>query len=468
MRSPWQTSLLLASALAACNDTGGEAVMTPGCLLVTQVPAAAEPWAGEDPDLRYPPGSRVVLVASPRRGADPVLLSEGLAAAGAPALAPDGERAAFMGLTRPEDPWQIYLVDLPHGRPERLTSRPAGAADPVFLPDGRVVFTALAQRGKGPGHAPHLAARDPGGEQVERLTHGAGSATSPTLIADGRILFVGDQPGADPPRQALFTINPDGTCLLPYGAHHAGAPRLRRPREAPGGRVVLLAAGGLRAAPTWTAVQLPTSNPFQAPRPLLPGEAAHCLAVEPTSGEGLLMCLPYEDTHAVFTVDPEGGRTLLFDDDSRHEVEAVRVEGRPTPPAIPGVIQEDAATGLLLCLDVKDSRPPLPAAARPARVRVTVPGAEGRLHTLGEVPLEADGSFLVRVPADQSLGFELLDADGRLLRSVPPFLWVRPGEIRSCMGCHPGHGMAPHNKRPQAVSHAPLTLQPPEGGDWTR
>ena len=60
--------------------------------------------------------------------------------------------------------------------------------------------------------------------------------------------------------------------------------------------------------------------------------------------------------------------------------------------------------------------------------------------------------FMAEVPADVPLGFEALDENGRVLRREAPMVWVRPGENRSCIGCHEPRNRSPHNHRPLAVS----------------
>ena len=58
---------------------------------------------------------------------------------------------------------------------------------------------------------------------------------------------------------------------------------------------------------------------------------------------------------------------------------------------------------------------------------------------------------MAEVPADVPLGFDALDEQGRVLRHEPPLIWVRPGENRSCIGCHEPHNHSPRNLRPLAV-----------------
>jgi hypothetical protein len=55
---------------------------------------------------------------------------------------------------------------------------------------------------------------------------------------------------------------------------------------------------------------------------------------------------------------------------------------------------------------------------------------------LGYAPLEPDGSFKLRVPADTPLALSIIDAKGRALQTHLNWIQVRPGERRTCDGCH--------------------------------
>jgi len=115
------------------------------------------------------------------------------------------------------------------------------------------------------------------------------------------------------------------------------------------------------------------------------------------------------------------------------------------------------STGKILCLNANFSSDISDGAQSPAnRVRVLVETSPGNVRVLGEVPVQADGSFLADVPADVPIGFESLDETGRVLRREAPMLWVRPAENRSCIGCHEPRNRSPHNQRPLAVN-VPVT-----------
>ncbi len=55
---------------------------------------------------------------------------------------------------------------------------------------------------------------------------------------------------------------------------------------------------------------------------------------------------------------------------------------------------------------------------------------------LGYAPVEPDGSFKLEVPADVPLALQVVDAQGRAFQQHPNWIQVRPGERRTCDGCH--------------------------------
>lgn len=55
---------------------------------------------------------------------------------------------------------------------------------------------------------------------------------------------------------------------------------------------------------------------------------------------------------------------------------------------------------------------------------------------LGYAPIEPDGSFKLQVPADTPIGLAVVDAKGRAFQTHTNWIQVRPGERRTCDGCH--------------------------------
>jgi hypothetical protein len=90
-------------------------------------------------------------------------------------------------------------------------------------------------------------------------------------------------------------------------------------------------------------------------------------------------------------------------------------------------------------------------------------------RVLGTVPLADDGSFFVEVPADQLIHCQILDSDRRVVGNQLIWMTARPGETRSCSGCHEAPDTAssgPGGRIPQAARMAPVSCLP-TGGEFS-
>ncbi len=78
---------------------------------------------------------------------------------------------------------------------------------------------------------------------------------------------------------------------------------------------------------------------------------------------------------------------------------------------------------------------------------------------LGYAPVEPDGSFKLEVPADTPLALSIIDAKGRALQTHLNWIQVRPGERRTCDGCHSPRRGASINDAAQ-TNTLPAALRP--------
>ncbi|MBI2948007.1 MAG: hypothetical protein HYY23_10185 [Verrucomicrobia bacterium] len=456
--------------------------------MVTQTPVEGPAYAavGTILDQRYPRGSRVVLVSARSEPGDARVLSRGLFAAGGPVVSPTGKRIFFSGKASANAAWQIYEARLNGGSPKAITFMPGGAMDPAIISAGDIIFSSPVPRAGETWNSPQpaaLYATSPG-EPPRRLTFGARAAVEPTVLRSGKILFVSAHPAAEPNTLlslGLFSMNRDGTEVTSFALDRDGAPFIHRPRELPDGRVAFLAAtNDARDAESWGET-VRTARPFLSRGRLFSFPTGRCRSIEADAEGGLLVC--FEDAHpagrssfhnrtaeaptrrssAVYRVPLNADRpgASVFDDPNWDEVEAVHVTARATPRGYLSTIQPAEHTGTILCLNADFTRRERMDQAPPARVdRIRVLSGAKLDHpsVLGEVPVKADGSFLVKVPADTPLGFEALDPEGRVLRRLPPTIWLRPGEHRSCLGCHEPPHRSPPNIRPLAAGSAPVVF----------
>jgi hypothetical protein len=441
-------------------------------LVFTQVPLSAPPAGATSRDLldvRYPEGSRVVMVKPPSLPDRIVVLSGRLCAAGNPILAWDSKRVLFVGKEQAGSPWQIFDANPGGGTPRQLTHMPGGAMAPSLLSSGELVFISPvpglnANAGMGPRSAIYV---KPAHGPERRLTFGAADVTDLTALADGRILFVTalqtEPPiSGSPHSQALFTVNNDGTEFALYAGQHERPLLVLRPREV-GNRLAYLASDPKsKPGATWPEA-VRSARPFSHHERLFPFAAGRCRSLD-DGGQGTCLAslekapgagAPARGSFAIFRLNTNSTALgeALFDDPAWDDIEASLLTKQARPMGHISVMSPTKRTGSILCLDANctSDQPANEEARKAAAVRISALADNGCTNYLGTVALSADGSFVAEVPADLPLGFETLDSQGRVLRGTPPVVWVRPGENRSCVGCHEPHGRSPRNHRPLAV-----------------
>jgi hypothetical protein len=345
---------------------------------------------------------RTRVVAQSAVGEPLVELSEGLVEARGPSPAPDGRRVVFAGRQADEDPWSLWEVDVTgDGLHEIATDREA--REPAYADHGRVVYSGRVDDGWA------LFVRGPSG--TDRLTYRPGDQRWPAVLATGRIVFADRGPEDDAPRRYLW-MQQDGTgaeLLIAGtpGTHLVGPVREVAPNTV---RFLERAEDGTVAARVVDIARLDAGQRMEPP------------------------------------AAPQVG--LLAGAD--RVVDAVTVSAR----APISVVDPAKAKGVLFGIDAGLSdRTPNPSAGPAVALRVV--STDGQLGTL---PLAADGSYFVEVPADRPLRLETLDASGQIVRGPSDWLWVRPNESRGCVGCHEPRTLAPPNRVPLALEEGPVQL----------
>ena len=100
--------------------------------------------------------------------------------------------------------------------------------------------------------------------------------------------------------------------------------------------------------------------------------------------------------------------------------------GRRMKELAPGTVRE------LLLYEVL----PKPINYSGAMSEVSSGGTFSVERLIGSVPVSDDGSAYFNVPANTSLLFVALDAQGRCVKRMHSFTSVMPGELQTCIGCH--------------------------------
>jgi mono/diheme cytochrome c family protein len=79
-----------------------------------------------------------------------------------------------------------------------------------------------------------------------------------------------------------------------------------------------------------------------------------------------------------------------------------------------------------------------------------------RQKILGYAPVEWDGSFRITVPADRAITLNVVDSNRRSFKVKENWLQVRPGENKTCNGCH-----SPRRGNPQRLAADSIALNRP-------
>ena len=150
-------------------------------------------------------------------------------------LAFDASRLVFAMVPRGGQSFHLYEVPLKAdgtaaGLARQLTNSPYHDIDPIYLPDGKIVF--CTTRGNTyvrclPNSPCSVLARcDADGTNIRIISNNNEPDYTPCLLPDGRILFTRWEYTERPlwRLQALWTMNPDGTALAHYYGNRSSYP----------------------------------------------------------------------------------------------------------------------------------------------------------------------------------------------------------------------------------------------------
>ncbi len=467
---------------------------------------------GHDIAPRFLPDGRIVFASTRQRRARAVLLDEGK-----PQFQAQDE-------DRRGPAFAVHVMDADGSDIHQITFNASSDLDPAVLGDGRVVFSRWDNVGGRDRISLYTASPDGTGLQLLYGVHshdtGPGGATvefsEPQELPDGRLL-VSLRPPGDQVRMGMLPVAVDTASFVehdqPTYANQGllgdaqellvfGDLNLDDDTPALQGRYAHISPlydGTGRLLVAWSQCRLvdAVTDPAQPVYgPCTDENLQNPDFVEANPLYGVWMHDPAEETQQPIVVGEEG---TAYD-------EAVVLEPRVPPPVIldgtPGLdLDADLAAESLGVLHVRSVydvdgaatvdlatlADPLrtPADQRPARFlrlvkAVSLPDddvvdldgtafgrSQGQLmrEVLGYAHIEPDGSVMVKVPANVAFWPEVLDADGRRIGPRHQnWLQLRPGETRTCHGCHDPESERPHGRldaeAPSANPGAPVDGSP--------
>jgi hypothetical protein len=427
-----------------------------------------------------------------------------------PCVSFDGERILFSMRPPGASTRNIWEINADGTGLRQVTSGGGHDFDPLYLPDGRILFT--SSRG---GHmdeynhspAENLYRCNADGSGIEQISFNQSDDFDPTLLPNGRIVYTRWDHFGTFNRFPLFATNPDGTGTF----HHYGPHNRNFFHASPtgDGRLIAIESTMINEDAGPIALLKTEAGPADPPQPdrshhwdVLTANVntdgapwaygafkyPHSLGENRYVASYTLPAATEEDVDYglyTFSLHQEGAGTpedpatleivdltFLYNDPATNDYDAQLVAAHPAPPVIEDTIDSRASTGVFLAQDVFNrstadgqevpifGSQPIDEIALIA-ARPTVPGEPNDFSAnqfekralVGFAPVQADGSFKIEVPADTPLSFATLDEWDRGIVTKRTHIYVRPGETFTCTGCHEDRTFGePHPTNPDPIA----------------
>lgn len=386
--------------------------------------------------------------------------------------------------------------------------------DPCYLPDGGLAFISTRCQTFGRCHAGRyvpsymLYRMNGDGTGIRQLSFGEANEWDPSVLPDGRIIYTRwDYINRnDVVYQSLWTIHPDGTGTAHYYGNYTVNPCMTAEARAISGtdHVVstAMAHHGLTAG---SLIEIDPVKGSDGPEPItrLTPEVAFPETESPTGpgayqtpwplGDGFYLAsysrsktAPVDhhfepNDFGIVLLDPLGGRTEIYRDETVSTVSPIPLVPRPRPPmlasSLPQVPRD--TPGKIVVQNANLGQMSFGEPIRAIRVNeiygqptAHVPhrGAVAQeivKRVLGTAEVAADGSTAFEIPSGRPLQLQALGTNGIAVMTMRSFIYAQPGETLACLGCHENKAQAPQGSyAAQACVQKlrPLAGQNPTGG----
>lgn len=409
---------------------------------------------------RFPQGSYLARLQSSKKTDPADNLTPEFFAAADPSVAFDGTKVLFSGQKTSGGLWQVWEMNPGGSQKAQITNCAEDCLRAGFLPAGEIVYT-VASTKQGHAHS-YLAAAKNDGSQAHRITFGPGDYQLELVLRDGRIFASASWPltvGEGASSRLFYTLRPDGTGLESFRCDHQTPGSRSEAEELDDGALVFMKstgaetmAGGnlarIARGSAHNALLGPTEVISSSPRQLTPEKLVVARWIPALQGA--------PGKFDLYSFDLRSGAfgERVYAASKMSSIQPVPVVTRTAPRIFWSTLKPAEKSGYFICLDANSSAdaPNGRFATPAARVRVmALDAGNDSESTLGEAPVEKDGSFYVAVPADRPVRFELLDSNGQTVHAEKSWIWARPGEEHGCPGCHADKALVPENRWPMTL-----------------
>jgi hypothetical protein len=381
----------------------------------------------------------------------------------------DGQKILFSYRPGGTTVYHLYEIDADGTNLRQLTDGPDNDIEPIYAPDGAIIFCSSRCRRYVPCWKTQVATLyrcNADGTEIRMLSNNAEQENTPWMLPDGRVLYMRWE-YVDRNQllyHHLWTVNPDGTSVMVYfGNQYPGYVMIDAKPIPNSTKIVASFSPGhglaehmgyvtivdLRRGPDDMAMTRRVSaSSYRDPYPL--AEDLFLVA----DNKGIHFLTGEGRAEVVYGSEPTGDRWQC------HEPRPLRA--RPREAIVSSRVASQQPSGRLVLSDIYEGRNmagvergqvkqllvleqlPKPVNFSGGSEPLTVGGSFTLQRVLGTVPVEADGSAYFEAPALRSLFFVALDADEMSVKRMQSFVTVQPGETTSCVGCHEQRTRTPH------------------------
>ena len=425
----------------------------------------------------------------------------------------DADKMMFSSLDA-RNRWQVYEINADGQSLRQVTpSSPENDVDnydPVYLPDGRVIFGSTAcfhgvPCVGGGNSVANLylmnADRDP--NSIRQLTFEQDHDWCPTITHNGQVMYSRWEYSDSPHyfSRLLFSMNPDGTQQFEmYGSNSYWPNSIFYARPCPGHptKVVAVISGHHGVPRMGELIVFDPARSHHEAKGVVQRIPGYGQKVEPIIRDALVdgswpkFLHPWplsekyflvscrkssRDTWDLYLVDVFDNMLLLHKEAGYAMFEPVPFRPTRKPPIIPDKVDLTRKDAILYVSDVYKG-PGLKGVPRGTvkklrvysfhyayyrmggHINIGIDGPWDVHRIIGTVPVDADGSAMFRVPANTPIALQPLDQEGKALQIMRSWLTAMPGEFLSCVGCHEKQSDTAVIRYHTATAREPVEIAP--------
>jgi len=376
----------------------------------------------------------------------------------------DGRKILFSYRQSGTEHFHLYEINADGSGLRQLTDGPHNDIEPSYLPDGGIVFCSDRCNRWVNCWLTQVAVMyrcDADGSNLRPLSSNNEHENTPWPLPDGRILYQRWEyiDRSQVHYHHLWTMNPDGTAqMVFYGNMHPGTLMIDA-KPIPGTKniVAIFSPGhGRREHVGAVTIVSPKLGPDEQAAARQISKTDDYRDPYPLSQDTFLVA----QQDRLVLMNTEGQSQTIYRLPAALAQEEVTLhEPRPLRPRkaeriIPPRSTPRESTGRLVVSDIYNGRNmegvepgeikkllvleslPMPIHYTGGMDPISYGGTFTLERVVGTVPVEADGSAYMELPALRSFFFVALDENDDSVKRMQSFLTVMPGETTSCVGCH--------------------------------